>query len=200
MLFGLSNTGSSAKHHRYIKNTLLEKVKQAPFFTVLSVEAVDAGTKEQMPIILRFVDANRVIREEFMDFIHCDHRTTGEALVEKITNKLQEFGLDLAKRRGQGYDGAGNMSGRIDGCAAVVNRQYPKALYIHCVSHAFNLCVMPCTRLTCLQHAALNEVCLFFCYFPKQKKLGTWHESSSNFQASYLDSHQPLPCKMGCSA
>ena len=39
-------------YHRYIRKTLLYEVKQAPVFTVLADEPVDASTKRQRPIIL----------------------------------------------------------------------------------------------------------------------------------------------------
>ena len=43
--------------------------------------------------------------------------------------------------RGQGYDGAGNMSGKYNGASTIVTMQYPKAIYVHCKSHLLNLCV-----------------------------------------------------------
>ena len=73
----------------YIRTAVLNEVKQAPFFTVLADEAVDASSKEQMPIVLRFIDINRTIREEFIDFVHCDFGTTGEALAKQIIDKLK---------------------------------------------------------------------------------------------------------------
>ena len=112
----------------YIRTAVLKEVKQAPFFTVLADEAVDASSKEQMPIVLSFLDINRTIREEFVDFVHCDFRTNGKALAKKVIDKLKYSGLDLDKWRRQGYDGAGNMAGHVNGYAAVIKRDYPKAL------------------------------------------------------------------------
>ncbi|XP_065645787.1 52 kDa repressor of the inhibitor of the protein kinase-like [Hydra vulgaris] len=42
---------------------------------------------------------------------------------------------------GQGYDGAGNMAGRLCGVAALILKDFPKAPYFHCFSHQLNLCV-----------------------------------------------------------
>lgn len=44
--------------------------------------------------------------------------------------------------RGQAYDGAANMAGAINGCAAIIRRQYPLAIRQHCRSHVLNLSVM----------------------------------------------------------
>ena len=41
--------------------------------------------------------------------------------------------------RAQTYDGAGNMAGHRNGCAAHFKRDYPRATYYHCASHQLNL-------------------------------------------------------------
>lgn len=43
---------------------------------------------------------------------------TGEALSDQIIFSVQKYGLDVNLLRGQGYDGAGAMAGRISGVAA----------------------------------------------------------------------------------
>lgn len=52
-----------------------------------------------------------------------------------MTSFIEEHGLDPNKLRGQGYDGAGNMSGKTNGAAAIISSDYPLAIYIHCTSH-----------------------------------------------------------------
>ena len=49
---------------------------------------------------------------------------------------------------GHGYGGAGNMSGKAKGAAAVIQKDYPEALYFHCTSHQLNLCVVKSTDST----------------------------------------------------
>ena len=43
--------------------------------------------------------------------------------------------------RGQAYDGCAAMKGYTNGAQAIIQRKYPKALYMHCSSHALNLVV-----------------------------------------------------------
>ena len=45
-------------------------------------EAVDASTKEQLPPILRFIDINGQVREQFIEFIVCDTGTSWEAIAQ----------------------------------------------------------------------------------------------------------------------
>ena len=41
--------------------------------------------------------------------------------------------------RGQGYDGAADMSDVRCGCASLITSEYPLAIYMHCACHKFNL-------------------------------------------------------------
>ena len=117
-----------------------------------------------MPLVIRHVDRQGYVREGFFEFVLCDTGTTGHALAEKLTNKVTEFGLALSKLRGQSYDGAGNMAGRLTGTAAAICRNHPKAIYVHCSSHALNLAIVSCLNV---QHVkkmwcVLKEVGLLF--------------------------------------
>lgn len=44
-------------------------------------------------------------------------------------------GLSISSFRGQGYDGARNMSGEFNGLKAIILRENPYAMYIHCFAH-----------------------------------------------------------------
>ena len=54
---------------------------------------------------------------------------------------LSSFGLDLQNCRGQIYDGAGAVSGQVNGRSALILRENSKALYTHCASHRSNLAI-----------------------------------------------------------
>ena len=71
-------------------------------------EAADFSVKEQLS--LRFVDDESNIREEFLEFIHCEDDTSGKAISEVI---LVQLGVDIRKlSEWQGYYEAGDMPGR----------------------------------------------------------------------------------------
>lgn len=66
-----------------------------------------------------------------------------------LGNKLWNFilGLDFEHVRGQGYDGAGAMTGKEKGVAARIMKIFPLAAFVHCFSHRLNLSVMKATKI-----------------------------------------------------
>ena len=71
-----------------------------------------------MSLVLRFVDKDGEIREEFLGFLHCELGLTGKALAETILTEIGNLTLDINNCRGQGYDGAASVSGHINGVSA----------------------------------------------------------------------------------
>ena len=80
---------------------LIKEIKDAKFFSILADE-VENHHVEQLPICIRFVDANSSIREEFLEFGRCK-RLNGEAIAKEILRVLKKAGLDISNGRGQGY-------------------------------------------------------------------------------------------------
>ena len=149
---------------QWIQEKIINEVKSSKYFAVCADEAADISNKEQL--VLRFVDSSGSIREEFIEFIHCDSGTSGAAISEKILSGLEQLGLDPKDLRGKGYDGAGNMAGRIQGAAARITEQYPSAYYVHCGSHALNLCVVSACTVQSVRnmHGTLEEFCILYQY------------------------------------
>ena len=71
-----------------------------------------------------------MIREEFLECVLWETGTSGQAIADKTKFAQEKLTLDLNDLRGQGYDGAGNMSGKYRGAAAIIQHDYPKALYV----------------------------------------------------------------------
>jgi len=66
------------------------------------------------------------------------------------------------------------MAGSINGASAIISRQYPSAIFIHCVSHILNLSIaQSCTTSVLIRNTmgTLNEVSKFFEYGKRQHKL-----------------------------
>ena len=147
---------------KWIQKQILQEVQKAKYFSVCADEAADVSSKEQLPLVLRFVDEAGAIREEFIEFILCESGTTGEALARTITSALEGYSLDLAYLRGQGYDGAGNMAGTYKGTATLIQNSYPKAIYVHCAAHTLNLCVVAACNIPAIRntHGTLQEICI----------------------------------------
>ena len=116
-------------------------------------EVTDAVNKEQLSLVLRYVDPESdYVREDLVNFFECDTGITGRDLADKITSSLVAYGLDPTNIRGQAYDGAGNMAGSVNGAAALITAQYPLALYLHCTSHCLNVAVVNSVQVTSVRN------------------------------------------------
>ena len=154
-----------------IRDKILAEVKEATFFAVMADE-VDCHNQEQMPLCVRFVDVDKNIREEFLEFCALK-RITGEAISGTIKASLEKFGLDFRYLRGQCYDGAASMAGVRSGVQAIIRRDAPDAVYVHCAAHCLNLVIAHSSSITAVDNMLkqLKEVHLFFNYSPKREGL-----------------------------
>ena len=66
-------------------------MKNAKDYSILADEASDVSCKEQLSLVIRFLDQKSIIREEFLGFLHCKEGTSGEALANLITDQLKEL-------------------------------------------------------------------------------------------------------------
>ena len=96
-----------------IRNKIREEVGDKKF-CILVDEARDSSNKEQMAIILRFVDCKGLVTERFFDIVNVPD-TTSQTLKDEICKVLGKYNLLVENMRGQGYDGASNMRGAWNG-------------------------------------------------------------------------------------
>ena len=153
----------------HVQAKIFGRVKEAQFFSLVADEVTDCSNKEQFSVVLRYVNPEDLqIREDFVQFIECDTGISGRALAQKMTTIIESHGLDLNKLRGQGYDGAENMSGKTNGCAAVISSDYPLAVYLHCASHTLNLAVVKSLDVQCVRNmiGVVNKVSMHFLLCP----------------------------------
>lgn len=54
---------------------------------------------------------------------------------------------------GQGYDGAGNMSGKFNGVQSRIRQKYPKAIFVHCAAHRLNLALSSALSITSVRNS-----------------------------------------------
>ncbi|XP_042444091.1 uncharacterized protein LOC122029218 [Zingiber officinale] len=75
------------------------------WFTLLLDEAHDCSVKEQMTVVIRYVNKHGEVIERFMVVVHVA-TITAACLKEAIDSLFAKYGLSVARLRGQGYDGA----------------------------------------------------------------------------------------------
>ncbi|XP_070004773.1 uncharacterized protein [Nicotiana sylvestris] len=88
-------------------------------FALLVDESCDISRKEQMVIVLRYIDRMRSMVEQFIGIVHI-HGTSALCLKEVIVNYLAQHSLSLSYVRVQCYDGASNMQGDLSGIKTLI--------------------------------------------------------------------------------
>ncbi|KAK4559753.1 hypothetical protein RGQ29_008794 [Quercus rubra] len=108
------------------------------FFSILVDESRDISVKEQMSLVFRYVNKKGTIIERFLSIVHVAS-TIALSLKCAIECLLCEHNLSLSNLRGQGYDGASNMQGDINGLKTLILKENKSAFYVHCFAHQLQL-------------------------------------------------------------
>ncbi|XP_050548290.1 zinc finger MYM-type protein 1-like, partial [Daktulosphaira vitifoliae] len=104
-------------------------------------ETADISGIEQFALCARYYDSKtKNIHEDFLKFVPV-YDVSGKSLANYIITELKELNIEVENLRGQGYDGTASMSGKFNGVAALIKKEQPKALYVHCSAHNLNLSV-----------------------------------------------------------
>ena len=92
------------------------------------------------------------------------------ALTRLLLTLLGELGLDPAHIVGQGYDGAGSVSGKACSVQARIAAQFPAAVYVHCRNHALNLPIVHSTKVRDVRNCldTVQEIVSFITATPKR--------------------------------
>ena len=125
-----------------IKKKIISKIKNAKYFTIMLDSTPDIGHEGQVSEILRYVhiDKNKKveIKEVFLEFFQIDKKDAGN-LVNKILQKLEQDTISIIDCRGQTYDNAAVMAGVRGGVHQKILEVNPKAVFVNCENHSFNL-------------------------------------------------------------
>ncbi|CAN1248213.1 Zinc finger MYM-type protein 1 [Linum perenne] len=93
-------------------------------------------------------------------FLGISHVKDTKALTLKneIEAMLVKNGLSLSRIRGQGYDGASNMKGEINGLKSLILAENPSAHYVHCFAHQLQLTLVAVAKNHCEVSYFFNSV------------------------------------------
>ncbi|XP_028110425.1 zinc finger MYM-type protein 1-like [Camellia sinensis] len=123
-------------------------------FSILIDEARDISMKEQMAVVIRYVDKKGQVIERFLGIEHVAN-TNALSLKQAMKNLFSKLGLSIFRLRGQGYDGASNMQGEFNGLKTLILKENPCAYYVHCFAHQLQLALVAVAK----NH---NQIALIF--------------------------------------
>lgn len=157
-----------------ILRKLVKEVNGSSFFSILADETADIAGTEQLSLCIRHVDAkNGIIKENFLQFMPI-YDMTGKGIATVLIDKLRSLNVNIRKLRGQGYDGAASMSGKINGLQAHVREIVPSALYVHCSAHSLNLAVSTACEVSSIRNCMGTIASLYdFLNTPKRQHVLT---------------------------
>lgn len=123
-----------------IRNKILLEIKSSKYYALMIDETSDIAKLEQVSICLRVVKEDLLISEYFMEF-QAVQNTKSETLKNLVLQFLGKQTLDIHDMRGQCYDGASNVSGRITGLQTLIRQIESRAMFVHCSTHCVSLSV-----------------------------------------------------------
>lgn len=88
-------------------------------FSALIDESGDTVGKEQMVVVVHYVDSESSVKERFIGIAKVNE-TSPKSLKDALEKLLSFNCLSLYSIRGQGYDGASNMQGRFSGLRTLI--------------------------------------------------------------------------------
>ena len=117
-----------------------KKLENCAFLSVMLDETSDISCFFQLSTVLRYVNADGIIRvcERFIKFSDVSKDRSAVAIARLFEAQLTELGC-LKKLIAQTYDGAAVMSGKLNGVQAKEKDSAPDAIFIHCLAHKLNL-------------------------------------------------------------
>ena len=125
-----------------IKEKLIERVKDAKWFSLLVDEVTDCATIEQLLIYVGYVDEEGKPHFDFLevkDVLEISESADSETITKIITEELKASGLNLAFVCGFGSDGASVMTGKNNGVGARLQKVCNVMVRSHCISHRLAL-------------------------------------------------------------
>lgn len=190
-----------------IQKEIVKDIAKAGVFSILVDETADISGIEQLSLCVRYTkqeETCHVTKEDFLGFTQLKG-TNAQSIADTIISFFSSLGLDCKNMVGQGYDGASVMKGSFNGVQALIKKQYPEALYVHCCSHSLNLALCHSCNLQSVRNCVgtVKSVISFFKCSPKRmgllrEKIKTenpesqWKTLTSMCETRWVENHNSL--------
>lgn len=121
-----------------VREEMLMEVRESRFFSLVTGDLIEFANEKHLPLFLRFVNQQNVLREEFLDFVPFDGDEP--ALVERLEAQLTDrWGLSMEDCRGQAHKATGTSTTKMKAVAVLLMEKYPLALHMPCSHMALNI-------------------------------------------------------------
>ncbi|XP_076896292.1 uncharacterized protein LOC143549226 [Bidens hawaiensis] len=131
---------NSSYHSKEVLKKIFEELGD-DVFSILVDESRDISKKEQMAVVLRYVDKLGFVKERFIGLVHV-METTALSLKSAIDKLFARHNLSIGRVRGQGYNGESNMSENSGEISAHKSEAHGLQLYMKTFSFVFYLHLM----------------------------------------------------------
>jgi len=164
----------------FTRREIGKEMKEANIYSILVDETTDVSHCEQVSFVVRYV-FEMDVKERFLQVCNVS-RTTGEEMEKTVLDLLQSNDLEIENMRGQGYDGAANMSGQYKGLQSRILQHNAMALYVHCHAHCLNLVLVESAK------SSLH----FITFFNLVEKLYVFFTASTKRHTAFIKCQEDL--------
>ncbi|XP_061829115.1 THAP domain containing 12b [Nerophis lumbriciformis] len=179
-----------------VREEMLMEARESRIFSLVTADLVDFGNEKHLPLFLRFVNQQNILREEFLDFVPFNGDEV--ALVERLEAQLTErWGLSMEDCRGQAHKVTGASATKMKAVAVLLMEKYPLALHMPCSRMALNIHLansLPFPNVQILMET-LRRISIFF------RKPGTQAELEKAISSHYQKNEdKAVALKQACSS
>ena len=153
----------------WVDKVLLDRLHKAQYFSLLADECTDISTLKELSIICRRAE-NSLAVEHFRE-INPLKKADARSIYETLVDCLRTKGVQISKLIGMGFDGTNTFSGKHNGVQALLRKNSPHAVFVHCHCHLLQLaCVQAANSTSGIKHVytTLTTLWKYFHYSPKQ--------------------------------
>ena len=154
-----------------VKNIVIAAAACSDTFGCLADEVTDISVLQHFVIFVKYVNSSGKPQTNFLHTEHMTDAATGQELAKCLKKIVQQCQMKLKKMKSCVTDGAGAMIGRHNGMAAIIKRDVPDLINIHCVCHRLALARADASKelnyFTKVE-GLLLKVWKFYEYFPKK--------------------------------
>ncbi|XP_046554759.1 zinc finger protein 862-like [Haliotis rubra] len=118
---------------------IIGDLKDAYCVAILIDESTDISVTGKLIVYVKFVDKDFNVRSHFLGNFDLGEKGA-DAITQKLLAIFNDIGVDVKQILCFASDGAGVMTGSINGVAAQLRRSSPFLINIHCAAHRLALC------------------------------------------------------------